>query len=133
MIAGIGVDVVDIARFEQQLERTPKLLGRLFTPAEQQLALRSLAARYAAKEALIKALGDSHDVFWTEIEVVPDGERKPWFELSGATAKTVANRGITSLHLSLSHDAGIATAFVVAERAEQPRTEQSSATNGALE
>jgi holo-[acyl-carrier protein] synthase len=117
MIVGIGVDLVDIPRFERSISRTPKLLDRLFSPAERQLPPRSLAARYAAKEALIKALGGSDGVHWTEIEITPEPSGRPWFTLSGSTAAVVAERGITTLHLSLSHDAGLATAYVVAESA----------------
>jgi holo-[acyl-carrier protein] synthase len=115
VIVGIGVDLVDIARFERTLERTPRLLQRLFSPAEQTRSPRSLAARYAAKEALIKALGGSDGVHWTEIEITPEESGRPWFTLTGSTAAVIAHRGITGLHLSMSHDAGFATAFVVAE------------------
>lgn len=115
VIVGIGIDLVDIPRFERSLERTPRLAERLFSPAEQRLPARSLAARYAAKEALIKALGGSDGVHWTEIEVTPEPSGRPWFTLTGSTADVVAARGITTLHLSLSHDAGLATAYVVAE------------------
>lgn len=115
MIVGIGVDLVDIPRFERTMERTPKLLERLFTPHERELPLRSLAARYAAKEALIKALGGSDGVHWSEIEIARLGESlPPRFALSGSTAEVVAARGITTLHLSLSHDAGLAIAYVTA-------------------
>lgn len=69
MIIGIGVDMVDIERFEGQIARSPRLMERLFTPHERELPLRSLAARYAAKESLIKALGGSDGVRWQEIEV----------------------------------------------------------------
>ncbi|MCR2824277.1 holo-ACP synthase [Microbacterium sp. zg.Y909] len=117
MIVGIGVDLVDIPRFERSLERTPRLAERLFSPAERLLPPRSLAARYAAKEALIKALGGSDGVHWTEIEITPEPSGRPWFTLTGSTAAVVADRGITALHLSLSHDAGLATAYVVAESA----------------
>ncbi len=120
MIIGIGVDLVDIARFERTLARTPQLLERLFAPAERERAPRSLAARYAAKEALIKALGGSDGVHWTEIEITPEASGRPWFTLSGSTADAVAAQGITTLHLSMSHDAGIATAYVVAEAADGP-------------
>ena len=112
---GIGVDLVDIARFERTLERTPRLIPRLFSAAEQTRSPRSLAARYAAKEALIKALGGSDGVYWTEIEITPEDSGRPWFTLTGSTADVVAARGIAGLHLSMSHDAGFATAFVVAE------------------
>ena len=115
MIVGIGVDLVDIDRFERSIGRTPKLLDRLFTPAEQQLKPHSLAARYAAKEALIKALGGSEGVRWTDIEVGAEPSGRPVFALSGTTSATVSDRGIRSLHLSLSHDGGLATAYVVAE------------------
>jgi holo-[acyl-carrier protein] synthase len=117
MIVGIGVDLVDVPRFEQQLARTPRLLTRLFAPAERLLKPRSLAARYAAKEALIKALGGSNGVYWTDIEVTPQPSGRPTFTLTGETAATVADRGITALHLSMSHDAALATAYVIAEAA----------------
>ncbi len=115
MIVGIGVDLVDIPRFERAIARTPRLVERLFTPAERTLRPHSLAARYAAKEALIKALGGSEGVHWTDIEVAAEPGGRPIFALSGETDATVSARGITALHLSLSHDAGLATAYVVAE------------------
>ena len=115
MIVGIGVDLVDISRFERTLERTPRLLERLFSPAERELKPRSLAARYAAKEALIKALGGSDGVHWTEIEVASEESGRPVFVLTGSTAEVLAQRGITMMHLSMSHDAHLATAFVIAE------------------
>ena len=127
MIAGIGVDLVDIARFERTLERTPRLRERLFTPHEQPMPARSLAARYAAKEAFIKAMGGSDGVYWGEIEVRNNAEGKPFFGLSGATAATVLARGIGVIHLSMSHDGGFATAYVVAENAAPERNPDGSA------
>ncbi|GAA1469969.1 holo-ACP synthase [Microbacterium thalassium] len=118
MIVGIGIDLVDIARFENVIARTPRLLERLFSPAERELRPRSLAARYAAKEALIKALGGSEGLHWTEIEITPEASGRPWFTLTGSTASVVDERGITGLHLSMSHDGGFATAYVVAEAAD---------------
>ena len=115
MIHGTGIDLVDIARFERSVARTPKLLQRLFTESEQRLRLHSLAARFAAKEALIKALGGSDGVHWTEIEIGAEPSGKPLFLLSGSTAAVVAERGITTLHLSMTHDAGLAMAYVIAE------------------
>lgn len=122
MIVGIGVDVVELARFERAAMRTPALLARLFAESEQlqdgrRLALPSLAARFAAKEALIKALGDSDGVTWHDMPVVSDGRRNPSFALRGGVAEIAAARGITALHLSMSHDAGVAIAYVVAEGA----------------
>lgn len=120
MIVGIGVDIVDIARFERSAARTPRLLDRLFAESEQQqgsrrLAVHSLAARFAAKEALIKALGSSDNVRWHDMPVVSDGERNPSFALTGGIAKTARDRGITTIHLSMTHDAGVAIAYVIAE------------------
>ncbi|MET3466545.1 holo-ACP synthase [Microbacterium sp. 1262] len=117
MIVGIGVDLVDVPRFERSLEHTPRLLDRLFSPAERALKPRSLAARYAAKEALIKALGGSEGVHWVDIEVASESSGRPVFALTGETAATVAARGVTAVHLSLSHDANLATAYVIAEAA----------------
>ena len=115
MIIGTGIDIVDIPRFERTMARTPRLMERLFAPAERTLRLPSLAARYAAKEALIKALGGSDGVHWIEIEIASEASGKPHYVLTGETAEVVAERGIRALHLSMSHDAGLATAFVVAE------------------
>ncbi|WP_111467032.1 holo-ACP synthase [Microbacterium suaedae] len=116
MIIGIGVDMVDIDRFEGQIAHSPRLMERLFTAHERELPLRSLAARYAAKEALIKALGGSDGVRWQEIEVPRLGERQaPSYVVTGETARTLAARGATRPHLSLSHDGGLALAYVVLE------------------
>lgn len=120
MIVGIGVDVVDIARFERALIRTPLLKSRLFAESEQTragepLPLRSLAGRFAAKEALIKALGDSTGVSWHDMQVVSDDHGNPSFSLLNSTSAIARARGITAVHLSMTHDAGIAIAYVVAE------------------
>jgi holo-[acyl-carrier protein] synthase len=122
MIVGIGVDVVDLTRFEASVARTPGVLTRLFAESEQLLdgvprALPSMAARFAAKEALIKALGDSAGVRWHDMAVVSDELRNPTFEVYNALADIVAGRGITNIHLSMSHDAGLAIAYVIAEGA----------------
>jgi len=114
-IVGVGVDVVDVTRFATSLERTPTLRQRLFTSAEAELALESLAARFAAKEAFVKALRGPAGMSWTDIEVVVDDLGAPSFALTGVAASRVADRGITALHLSIAHDGPVATAFVVAE------------------
>ena len=121
MIAGVGVDVVDLARFERAVGRTPQLRTRLFTDAElsadgRERSLRSLAGRFAAKEALMKALGDATGIRWHDMEVVADGEGNPSLVLRGAAEARAGAIGVTDLHLSMSHDAGIAIAYVVAER-----------------
>ena len=115
MIAGVGIDVVEIARLERALARTQGLAGRLFTEAERDLPVRSLAARFAAKEALAKALGAPNGLLWTDAEIVTDADGKPSLEVTGTIAVAARQAGITRWHLSLSHDGGIATAIVIAE------------------
>jgi holo-[acyl-carrier protein] synthase len=116
MIVGVGTDLVDVARLGQSLERTPSLRQRLFTAAESGMPLESLAARFAAKEALAKALGAPPGLSWQDAEVVTDEEGRPRFELSGAVAEQAGALGADTVHLSLSHDGGLALAFVVLER-----------------
>jgi holo-[acyl-carrier protein] synthase len=125
MIIGIGVDVVDLARFERATTRTPGVLSRLFAEGEQwddgvRRSLNSLAARFAAKEAVIKAIGDSTGVRWHDMAVVSDGLRNPSIVVYHALADIVQARGITAIHLSMSHDAGIAIAYVIAEGPGSP-------------
>lgn len=126
MIVGIGVDVVDVARFGRSLTRTPALRDRLFGADERVLRDgsprhdRSLAARFAAKEALVKALGGSTGVRWHDVVVRSDDEGAPSLALTGGAAELAASRGVARLHLSLSHDAGVAVAYVVAEGADRP-------------
>ncbi|MCA1710920.1 MAG: holo-ACP synthase [Actinobacteria bacterium] len=115
MIVGVGVDVVDIARLSRALQRTPRLADRLFTDAERARPVASLAARFAAKEAVAKALGAPGGLRWRDAEVVQEETGRPVLRLTGGVAEEAAAQGISSWHLSLSHDAGIATAVVVAE------------------
>jgi len=122
MIIGIGVDVVDTPRFQGSLVRTPGLSTRLFTPKE--LAQPggkgenavSLAARFAAKEAVAKALGAPAGLSWQDCEILLGDRGKPFLEVSGTVLKESQRQGITNWHLSLSHDGNIATAFVIAEK-----------------
>jgi holo-[acyl-carrier protein] synthase len=121
MIVGVGIDVVPVDRFAASLARTPALADRLFTPAEQVTAsgsarsAESLAARFAAKEALAKALGAPGDLHWHDAEVMVGEHGRPHLEVRGTVAGRAAQLGVTSWHISLSHDGGIASAFVVAE------------------
>ena len=116
-VIGVGIDVVDIDRFELSLERTPSLRTRLFTPAEAERPLASLAARFAAKEALAKALGAPRGLEWHDAEVVREESGRPSLLLTGTVREAAGRLGAATAHLSLSHDAGIATAFVVLESA----------------
>jgi len=115
MIIGIGIDVVDVARFGQALERTPRLLARLFTEGERSLGLNSLAARFAAKEALAKALGAPVGLCWTHAEVLSGGDGRPHLRIWDTIQARATVLGVRDLHISLSHDAGIASAVVIAE------------------
>lgn len=115
MIVGVGIDVVDVARFAETVERTPRLLERVFTKRERERPIASQAARFAAKEALAKALGAPQDLRWHDAEVVASEDGRPWFEVRGSVAQRCTALGVDAVLLSLSHDAGIASAVVVLE------------------
>lgn len=121
MIVGVGIDVAAVDRFGQSLERTPALAGRLFVDAElwlpsgERRGVASLAARFAAKEALAKALGAPGGLSWTDAEVVQAASGQPSLTVRGTVAARAEALGVRGWHLSLSHDAGIASAVVIAE------------------
>jgi holo-[acyl-carrier protein] synthase len=116
VIVGLGIDVVDVARFVATVRRVPSLRERLFTAAERDLRGESLAARFAAKEALAKALGAPGTLSWQDATVRRTSGGSPRIEVTGTVAARAAELGVTRFHLSISHDAGIASAVVVAER-----------------
>ena len=124
MIIGIGIDLVEVHRVEQLLTRHPeRAADRLFTQGETAHcqgagnAAQSFAARFAAKEALFKALGTgwSGGASWREVEVCTDGRGAPSLQLHGETARLAAERGVGRVHLSLTHTATAAAAVVVLE------------------
>jgi holo-[acyl-carrier protein] synthase len=115
VIIGIGIDVVDVARFGATLDRTPRLRERLFTDAERVLPLASLAARFAAKEALAKALGAPVGLRWHDAEVHRGEDGRPHLSLYATVAVRADQLGTRRTHLSLSHDAGVASAVVILE------------------
>lgn len=108
----LGIDVVDIHRFAQALQRVPRLNQRIFTASEQVLPLESRAARFAAKEALAKALGAPRGLRWHDVEMPLTG-RKPKLSLSGTAVAEAERQGVQNWQVSLSHDAGIAIAIVI--------------------
>jgi holo-[acyl-carrier protein] synthase len=112
MILGVGIDVVEIDRFEQILNQTPGLKQKLFTEAERIKSIQSLAARFAAKEALIKALNAERGISWHEAEVVNLEGGRPAFIFCGELVDLIDGANV---HLSISHDTGIATAIVIVE------------------
>ncbi len=113
----VGVDVVDVARFALALRRRPRMIERLFTQRERDDTAERparLAARFAAKEAVLKTLGSGlGDATFRSIEVQRQTSGAPLIVLHGAAASLARERGITALHVSLSHTATTATAFVI--------------------
>lgn len=123
-IIGIGVDIVETARIEDLLGNHPeRFLERCFTKGEQEDSKSNkrqyehLAARFAAKEAVLKALGTgwSNGIGWTDIEVVKEPSGKPILNITGRAKEIADELGIRSWHLSLSHISTHAIASVIAE------------------
>jgi holo-[acyl-carrier protein] synthase len=126
MVIGIGVDVVDIDRFERALDRTPALRERLFGPFDVdglvggRAGVMSLAARFAAKEATIKALGGKISGFsWHDIQLRRLPGEPPELDVTGGTRDHADRLGVDNWHVSLSHDGPVAIAFVVATSGER--------------
>ena len=124
MISGIGTDIVAIERFQRFVDRNnTSLLERVFTEQERALCLgrkssgASFAARFAAKEAFLKALGTGlrDGISWQDMEVVNDDLGKPNLILTGKALTLFQERKLSNLFLSISHDGGSAIAFVVLE------------------
>ncbi|MFE9405384.1 holo-ACP synthase [Streptomyces sp. NPDC006530] len=121
MIIGVGIDVAEIERFGQSIARTPAMLQRLFVESElilpggERRGVASLAVRFAAKEALAKALGAPAGLLWTDAEVYVEESGQPRLRVRGSVAARAAELGVRHWHVSLSHDAGVASAVVIAE------------------
>lgn len=124
MIYGIGTDIAAIDRFRRFLDQDNQaLLDRIFTAAElatcrgRKDSASCLAARFAAKEAFLKALGIGlrDGITWHDMEVVNDALGKPELHLSGQAGQQFRNRNLNRTLLSLSHDGGHAVAMVVLE------------------
>jgi holo-[acyl-carrier protein] synthase len=123
-VVGLGIDICSIERIRKVLEgpRGSRFCERVFTDTEQAFckqrgdAAPAYAARFAAKEALVKALGAPRGMRWREIEVIRTREGAPAFALTGVAAEAIAQRKCATL-LSLTHDAGVAVAVVILEAA----------------
>ena len=115
-VVGVGVDIVDLARFSAAVERTPHLCSRLFTDSERGSSPQSLAATFAAKEAVAKVLGAPGDLAWHDVEVRRDTSGRPLLDVRGSVEAAATALGVSRWHVSLSHDGGVAIAMVVAER-----------------
>jgi holo-[acyl-carrier protein] synthase len=126
-IVGLGMDLAQIERMRGAIERRgERLLARLFTAGERAYCERrprtrfnSYAGRFAVKEAVMKLLGTgwTRGVRWVDIEVVRHPGQAPRVELHGATARIAATQGIARVHITITHDAGIAAAVAVGESA----------------
>ena len=126
MIAGIGVDIVDIARIQAMLDRYgERFLARVYTEAETAYAMgganraERLAGRFAVKEAVMKALGTgkSQGILWRDVETLRGHLGKPEVRLHGQAVRWAKLRGGGAIHVSITHDGGKAVAFVILEKA----------------
>lgn len=125
MIAGTGVDIIEVERVDRAIERLGKrFIEKVFTEAEaaycgsRHRPALHYAARFAAKEAVLKALGTgwSRGIGWRDIETAGDSSRGPAVRLHGVAERVAREKSITAIHLSLSHTSTAAIAFAVAER-----------------
>jgi holo-[acyl-carrier protein] synthase len=124
MILSIGIDIVEVYRIRETLARTPRFRERVFTPGEQAYceskgvaAAQSYAARFAAKEAFLKALktGWRGKITWHDIEVVVDKDGAPELIVTGEAAQILNTHGPVRIHISISHTTDHAVAQVVLE------------------
>ena len=125
MALSVGVDVVDLERLRRAVDRFgDRFLARIYTPEELVYArgrVPELAARFAAKEAVSKALGvgmrhlSRHGIGWHEVEVLSNLHGKPLLRLSGHAAELAEAQGLREWAVSLSHERDRALAFVVAQ------------------
>jgi holo-[acyl-carrier protein] synthase len=121
VIVGTGIDMVDLGRFTGLLERRPEFINRVLTTRESTLPdgstrpARSLAARFAAKEAMAKALGAPAGLEWHHCEVLTDQTGRPHLELTGTVLQAAHDLGAFSWHVSMSHDGDSAIATVILE------------------
>lgn len=125
MIISIGIDIVEVYRIRDTLARTPRFRERVFTQGERaycdskgNAAAQSYAARFAAKEAFLKALktGWRGKITWHDIEIVSDADGAPGLAITGEAAAILRERGAGRVHLSLSHTSEHAIAQVIFER-----------------
>jgi len=125
VIVSTGIDIVEVYRIRATISRTPRFIERVFTPAERlyceakgAAAAQSFAARFAAKEAFLKALqtGWRGKITWHDIEVCSDESGVPSLEITGEAKIIMETLGANRIHLSLSHTTEHAVAQVVLEK-----------------
>jgi len=124
MIVSIGIDIVEVYRIRDTISRTPRFTDRVFTPNERSYcegrgaaAFQSYAARFAAKEAFLKALktGWRGKITWHDVEVVNDDQGVPSLSIKGEARTLLQKLGANQIHLSISHTAEHAVAQVILE------------------
>jgi len=127
VIISIGTDIIEVYRIRETIERTPRFLERVYTEAEREYceakgaaAAQSYAARFAAKEAFLKAIktGWRGEITWHNIEVIVDDVGAPELSVSGEAGEILGRLGANRIHLSLSHTNEHATAQVVLEKTD---------------
>lgn len=121
MIIGIGTDIFEVERMKTKIEKQPSLIGGIFTDNEISYCnqfknkAQRFAARYAAKEAFLKALGTGwrDGITFKDIDIINDDLGKPEIKLSGMAKQIAEKLGVTNIHLSMSHTKDLANAFVI--------------------
>lgn len=125
MIVGIGIDIIEVARIREVLQRTPRFRDRVFTSSERAycdgrgaVAAQHYAARFAAKEATLKALqtGWRGGIGWQDVEIASRDSGAPYLILNGLVLELFNSSGATAAHLSMSHTSEHALAEVILER-----------------
>jgi holo-[acyl-carrier protein] synthase len=125
VIVSIGIDIVEVYRISETLTRTPRFAERVFTEKERAYceakgaaAAQSYAARFAAKEAFLKALktGWRGKITWHDMEILNDADGVPNLEIAGEARRLMENLGADKIHLSISHTSEHAVAEVILEK-----------------
>jgi holo-[acyl-carrier protein] synthase len=125
VIVSIGIDIVEVYRISETIQRTPRFVERVFTLRERAYcdakgaaSAQSYAARFAAKEAFLKALktGWRGKITWQDMEILNDAQGVPDFEITGEARVLLENLGADKIHLSISHTTDHAVAQVVLEK-----------------
>ncbi len=125
MIFGVGTDIIEVDRIRRIVDNSDAFIKKIYTKNEYNYCIgkgkgryQSFAGRYAAKEAVFKALGTGYrDGFkFSEIEIINDDLGKPYVETSGKVKEFIAKHGIQNIHISLTHVEANAVAFAVAEK-----------------
>lgn len=119
MIIGTGIDAVNLDRFADIIKRTPTFLERVFLEHERSKSLPSLAARFAAKEAIAKALRAPAGMVWQDCWIENKADGEPYVVVTGTVAERASSLGINRWHLTITHDEPVAIASVIAEHLSQ--------------